>query len=236
MVPLAVWYEQADLQLKAEALAEQLKLPLEQQASLQVWVSEVGLGLTKPGFSPIIPDFGIKTWEKRRQAGKKQGLVKACNPQAGKKILDVCAGWGRDAAILASFGAEVTMVERNPIMAVILEDALQRQDAESRLRLQLSLVSMDALVYLEHLHADQVFSVIYMDPMHPERQKSALVKKDLQVLQQLIGADEDALSLLNLAIEKTAERVVVKWPQGQQSLKPAVNCIAGKTVKFDIYS
>ena len=77
--------------------------------------------------------------------------------------------------------------------------------------------------------------MIYIDPMHPLRQKSALVKKDMQALQQLIGADEDAYELIQLAIARARQRVVVKWPQHLQPLLPPTLNICGKTVRFDVY-
>jgi 16S rRNA (guanine1516-N2)-methyltransferase len=71
--------------------------------------------------------------------------------------------------------------------------------------------------------------------MHPQRNKSALVKKDMQALQQMIGADDDASELIKLASTRVKQRVVVKWPQKVQSLVLADACIEGKTVRFDIY-
>jgi len=78
--------------------------------------------------------------------------------------------------------------------------------------------------------------VIYIDPMHPNRQKAALVKKDLQVLQQLIGADEDVLALIHLATTRALQKVVVKWPQQLPALLKPCTSITGKTVRFDIYT
>ena len=72
--------------------------------------------------------------------------------------------------------------------------------------------------------------------MHPERQKSALVKKDMQALQQIIGADDDAEKLIKLAITRTKNRVVVKWPQRLAPLIKPNYSLNGKTVRFDVYT
>jgi len=72
--------------------------------------------------------------------------------------------------------------------------------------------------------------------MHPLRQKDALVKKELQVLQQLIGPDEDILLLLHRARKKVKRAVVMKWPQHLPSLEKPARSVNGKTVRFDIYS
>ncbi len=191
------------------------------------------LVLLSEEFSPLFVDFNSTTVQKRREEGKKQGLVRACKPTKGMRILDATGGWGRDAAVLASFGAEVLMLERQPIMAALLADGLNRLQPDSGLAL--SLVHMDAIDYLQSLADTDFPDVIYIDPMHPVRQKSALVKKDMQVLQRLIGSDLDVGVLIQLAVTRTRQRVVVKWPQRLPAvLKPDAS-ITGKTVRFDIY-
>lgn len=54
--------------------------------------------------------------------------------------------------------------------------------------------------------------VVYLDPMYPHRQKSALVKKEMRVFQSLVGNDDDADSLLIPAMTIAKRRVVVKRP------------------------
>lgn len=232
---LALAYEEASLLGRAEELAEQLSLPINNQAKQQLLITPDKLVLKLAGFSPLYADFSSKTWQPRRDAGKKQGLVRACKPVPGMKIIDATAGWGRDAAVLASFGAEVLMLERQPFMAVLLADALIHQDEHSKQRLKLAVKNRDALSYLQELVPEEFPDLIYIDPMHPQRQKSALVKKDMQALQQLIGADDDALKLLELACQR-AKRVVLKWPQHLETLGTPSQQIAGKTVRFDIYN
>lgn len=233
---LAIGYEGEDLQEQAQQLAIHLGLKIDNQAVKQLLVTSEKLVLKIPTFSPLYADFTSSTWQKRRDAGKKQGLVRACKPGPGTRIIDVTAGWGRDAAVLASFGAEVLMLERQPVMAILLADALIRRDEHSKKILKLTVKNCDALHYLQTLPLSSYPEIIYMDPMHPQRQKTALVKKDMQALQQLIGADEDALALLELAKTKVLKRVVVKWPQHLPALLPPTSSIAGKTVRFDIYS
>lgn len=229
---LSVGYDNESLRLQAEALAQRLDLPLNHLADNKLLVTAEKLVLSLPPFLPLYADFNRSTWQKRHDDGKKQGLVRACKPAVGVRILDTTAGWGRDAAVLASFGAEVTMIERNPVMAALLDDALQRRCS---MDLNLTLIQANAIDYLAYLTPDNYPDIIYIDPMHPTRQKTALVKKDLQVLQQLIGSDDDALALINLACTKVLKKVVVKWPQQLQPLRKSDVCISGKTVRFDIY-
>lgn len=235
MLSLAVAYESEDLYPRACALAAQLQLPMDNHAPWQIRVTAEKLVLKTANFVPLYADFSFTTWQKRQQAGKKQGLIRACKPKPQVKIIDATAGWGRDAAILASFGAEVIMLERHPIMAALLEDALERRDALSQSRLHVSLVRQDAFTYLKQLPASAYPQIIYLDPMHPVRHKSALVKKELQVLQHMIGSDDDAQELLSLALTKACDKVVVKWPQSLAPLLAPTGQVAGKTVRFDIY-
>ncbi len=72
--------------------------------------------------------------------------------------------------------------------------------------------------------------------MHPERQKKALVKKDMQILQQIIHKEQRSIELLQLAKKRVKNRVVLKWPQSLASPLRPTSTIDGKTVRFDIYS
>ncbi|BCA96175.1 ribosomal RNA small subunit methyltransferase J [Legionella antarctica] len=232
----SVGYEKDVLQAKANLLAERLNYLLDKDANPCLFVTAEKLALKIPGFSLLFADFTCASWSKRKAEGKKQGLVRACKPAKGLKIIDATAGWGRDAAILASFGSEVTMLERHPVMAALLADAIEQRAPLDKQQMQLTLKETDAYSYLDRLAKKDYPDLIYIDPMHPERNKSALVKKDMQALQQMIGADQDALALIKLATARVKQRVVVKWPQKTKSLLAANSCIEGKTIRFDIYS
>jgi len=232
---VAVACEDPELAAQAKTLAERFGLPLNNQASDRLLLNTHGLHLCLSPFLPMQASFHREDWQKRRAEGKKQGLVRACKPAPGLRIIDATAGWGRDAAVLASFGAEVLMLERNPVMAALLEDALNRRDEASKKALHLSLLHTDALSWLQSLPADAYPDVIYLDPMHPTRQKSALVKKDLQALQQMIGANDDVLQLIQVAQQRVLKKVVVKWPQNTTAVLKPCSSIEGKTVRFDLY-
>ncbi len=234
-ISLAVGFVEEALRPAAEALAIALNLPVDNQFLPRLSVTSEQLVLLVKGFAPLFADFNSRTLLRRREAGKAQGIIKACRPRPGLRIVDATAGWGRDAALLASFGAEVVMIERQPVMAALLADALKRLDSTAGVALNLSLVSADAVSYLQSLEPADYPDVIYIDPMHPARQKSALVKKDMQILQQLIGADLDALTLLQQALQVARQRVIVKWPQLLPPLLPPSHSIQGKTVRFDSY-
>jgi 16S rRNA (guanine1516-N2)-methyltransferase len=231
-----IGYENDSLRERAQFLAHALNFKLDKEATSCLFVTQEHLTLKLSGFSPLMADFSAAAWYKRRGEGKKQGLVRACKPTIGLKIIDATSGWGRDSAVLASFGAEVLMLERHPVMAALLADALSNQCQLDKQKMHLTLHHGDAYTYLNNLQKVDYPDVIYIDPMHPERNKSALVKKDMQALQQMIGVDNDALELIQLAVTRVKQRVVVKWPQKSKALLATHTCIAGKTVRFDIYT
>ena len=216
----------ADLLAKASVIADRYGFEFDQHTLPRLELTHAGLVLLLDGFSPLQVDFSGP-----RHLDKQHGLIRACKPKPGMRILDVTGGWGRDATLLARCGAEVVVLERQPVMAALLADGLERLGSGP---LQLSLIHADALDYLSGLTPEDYPDVIYIDPMHPERRKSALVKKDMQALQRLFGADADAQLLIATAIEKTRKKVVVKWPQGLPLLQPNES-MPGKTVRFDIY-
>lgn len=193
------------------------------------------LELLSKDFKPITVDFNNYSLLKRAQQGKNQGLVKACKPHNGLKIIDATAGFGQDAFILASFGAEVTMLERCPMLVALLRDGLLRLEQEDEEFVKLNLIQTDSLDYIANLKTEDFPDIIYLDPMHPTRKKRALVKKEMQVLQSILGFDVDVKKLLNVAIPRCRKSVIIKWPQKEPPLLEPHHSIIGKTVRFDVY-
>ena len=187
--------------------------------------------------------------------GLKQDLAKACGlpKKRDSRVLDITAGMGIDAVSLAYLGARVSLLERNPMIFALLENAFERaslvserdSQVESQLieafrsRLTLEL-KQDSYRFLQELQIAE-FDCIYFDPMFPERKKSAKVKKAMQYFHSVAGIDlQQEPKILSLALAKAGRRVVVKRPKGaneianQQGLEPSY-VVAGKTVRFDVY-
>ena len=80
--------------------------------------------------------------------------------------------------------------------------------------------------------------VVYLDPMFPHKQKSALVKKEMRVFQSLVGPDLDADGLLAPARQLATKRVVVKRPDYAPPLADVAtpNAVVTKGHRFDIYA
>ena len=225
-----IGYTDDTLAEKAQQLAQHYGFVVDMQALPRLELTLQGLLLLSPGFSGLQVDFSRVLH--RGKLDKSHALIRACKPIPGMRIVDATAGWGRDAALLAEAGAQVLLVEKQPVMAALLADGLDRLPTDVS---ALSLVHCDAHLYLQHLEPDAYPDLIYIDPMHPVRQKSALVKKDMQILQQLFGSDENVSELIALAIKRARKKVVVKWPQRLPPLRVPQYQISGKTVRFDIY-
>jgi len=166
---------------------------------------------------------------------KAMGLSKLSCPV----VIDATAGLGRDAFVLASKGCSVILLERSPLIFLLLEDALERAGNNpdtSDIVQRMKLIHMDARNYLNSKDLPDT-DIIYLDPMYPERRKSARVKKEMQIFQKLLGKNENGYDLLQLALEKAKHRVVVKRPRKGEYLnnqKPDYS-IQGKSVRFDVY-
>jgi 16S rRNA (guanine1516-N2)-methyltransferase len=153
-------------------------------------------------------------------------------------VVDATAGLGRDAFLLASVGAKVVMLERSAEVHALLEDALDRaraaSDAFAEVVSRMTLIHGDARDYLPNLQAE----IVIVDPMHPPRQNSALVKKEMRLLAGIVGADEDAHELMRVALASARNHVVLKWPLTAAPLleTPAPSYqFSGKTVRYEVF-
>lgn len=196
------------------------------------------------GYGAIYADWTDAESKRRVAGGKKQLLAKACGLQKNPHphVLDCTGGMGRDAFTLASLGATITLLERAPVLARLLEDAHQRALAheatqESAGRMTVLGASAHAFLAAAAEAGGQTWDVIYLDPMYPEDGKTALPGKEMQVLRDLTGGDADADSLLPLARACAAKRVVVKRPAKAPWLageKPGLE-LKGTQARFDVY-
>lgn len=183
-------------------------------------------------------------------SGKRQGLGKAVGLDKAKAIsvLDATAGLGRDALVLAHLGCRVTLAEQSPVMHALLADGLRRAHAEADGALAETLARMT----LVHADARRLFAaiasraqprpdVVYLDPMFPPRDKSASVKKDIALLQSLLGVEQEFPAFLAEARACATHRVVVKRPGGKPSGKAEEGVSAptfvvpGKSAHFEVY-
>lgn len=235
---------------QAEALAARFQLPLieadqSSSATLLLIFDEAGLGLHATATSsdhPLRIDFtsGSLDYRRRHGGGAGEYLAKAAGLRGGfrPQLFDATGGFGTDAFLLASLGSEVTLCERSPVMAALLFDALARARAKPECTAIVERITLLHADARQQLTTPGQHDVIYLDPMFPPRRKSALPRKAMVQLQQLVGHDEDADQLLPLALERARYRVVIKRPRHAPPLagQTASYSLTGPTCRFDIHS
>ncbi len=149
-------------------------------------------------------------------------------------VVDATAGLGEDAFLLAAAGCRVLLFERDSVIAALLEDALERakRDPETApIASRMTLYKEDSILALPTLSPD----VVLLDPMFPERKKSALVKKKFQLLHLLERPCEDERALLDASLAARPKRIVIKRPAKGPYLagvKPSFS-LSGSAVRFD---
>ncbi len=195
--------------------------------------------------NPPYIDFASAQNNYRRQhgGGNGQPIARAIGLKTyglPLQVIDATAGLGQDAFVLAYLGCKVTLIERSPIIYDLLQDALQRGAIHPEIKnyiANMHLINADAREVLQNLPAEQFPDVVYLDPMFPEREKTALVKQELRFLKTTVGEDLDADQLLDLARNTAKRRIVVKRPRLAQYLNNATphSSQLGKANRFDIY-
>lgn len=154
-------------------------------------------------------------WDKlqRRVVGagrKSELLLKATKLTENSVIIDATAGFGHDSLILASTGAQVIMLEQQPVMALLLLAEQQRMSQQpnwQKLIARLHIINTDALSYFSDFSSRREsralnsidfvttatdIDVVYLDPMFPidsyessKTGKGAKVGKHMQALHHL---------------------------------------------------
>lgn len=237
----------------AEALAHRLELPLlaapPETAGLYLHHSRKGLALRSsgrhaPGPIRVTLDEGRQGQRLRQASLKREALARACGLGRGRtpRIVDATAGLGRDALVLAALGAEITLVERHPVVAALLADGLRRaHQSHPALAARLRLVTADSLEWLRALTWAEYPEVICLDPMYPAGSTRGAVRKDLQALRELPEwpglPPVDEAALLAVARARATERVVVKRPGRAAPLAGEAPDwqLPGRSTRFDVY-
>ncbi|MCK4861164.1 MAG: class I SAM-dependent methyltransferase [Rhodobacteraceae bacterium] len=190
----------------------------------------------------LIVDFvgGAVAHRFRFGGGRGQALPKAIGMKSGNtpRVVDATAGLGRDAFLLASLGSEVTLIERSDEMHRLLAEGMERARLAggevAEVIARMTLLHGDARVLLKGMSPD----VVLVDPMHPPRKNSALVKKEMRLIREIVGTDKDSTDLMRVALECARKRVVLKWPQKadpMEGIRAPSHQITGKSTRYDVF-
>jgi 16S rRNA (guanine1516-N2)-methyltransferase len=167
-------------------------------------------------------------------------LVRAAKTtETDLKGIDATAGMGEDAFLLAAYGYDMTLYEQNPVVAVLLKDALRRAKKHPQLKEiagRMKLVEGNSVEELK-TRVDAV-DLIYLDPMFPGRQKSGLINKKLQLIQKLEPPCSDEVELFEAAIQAKPSKIIVKRPLKSPFLagKNPTYELKGKAIRYDCYA
>ena len=174
-------------------------------------------------------------FKKRRSTlnlSRRQPLTRAIGPQTDS-VVDATAGVGQDTFLLALMGYRVIAIERSAIIAALLQDGLSR--AGELFTGRVDVIAGDTREVLPNICPAP--DTVYLDPMFPPKRKhSALAKKSVRTLRDLVGDDNDAQGLLSVCLRYATKRVVVKRPSYAEPLKldPSISH-QGKLVRYDVY-
>jgi len=242
--------------LQADALADSLGVPNLgvvrprdiRDFPVLLFLDEQGLGLQMTGKGapgPVRAEFvtGKMGYRREHGGGAGQLVAKAVGLQktrAALHVVDATAGLGQDAFVLASLGCTVTLFERNPVIHALLADGLARAALNvdcAAIVERMRLLEGSSIEWLAR-PGTEAADVVYLDPMFPHRDKSALVKKEMQVFRTIVGDDEDSAQLLAAALERARYRVVVKRPRKASAIEGAepTTRIEGKSSRYDVYA
>ena len=126
----------------------------------------------------------------------------------GATVLDCTAGFGRDSYILAKYGFSVTMIEKNPITTLLLNNSIGKLLGGTEVYNRLKLIHGDSYDYLKL--CDKQYDYIYIDFMFNKLKNSPLSSKNDETLKLISDDKENRMKLLNLAKKKCKDKVIIK--------------------------
>ena len=251
--PIVVTTASPTLVEAARERARDLDLPFVSEVepgALALVLDELGWSLVDP--APGAPGavradlVGGGLGDRLRMGGRGEGRLASAlglKRHPGARVLDATAGLGRESAVAAALGCTVVACERSAIVATLLRDALDRAACEAGLAHVLARIDLrvdDARAVLAALPEDARPDVVLVDPMFPERSKAARSKKEMQLLQRLLGPDDprDTIALIETALATARRRVILKRPTHAPQaagIRPPDLEVPGRAARYDVY-
>jgi len=151
-----------------------------------------------------------------------------------KRILDGTGGLGHDAFIFALLGQEVTIVEKNIGLCILIEEALNNLPNTRYFNLakeKITILNGDSREYLDQI---QDFDVIYLDPMF-NSVKNVARAKNLTFINKYLGDYDNPLEDF---LSRNYKRVVIKREikASYGNLKEPTVSFKGASIRFDVYT
>ena len=245
---LAVYYNELKDRQEHDQLAKRLGIPLYQSVTTKTkenyfltWregcLKLLDKDLIKKGGLSV--DIEPRPGEQRSWPAPKSGALAQALGRKTKTIVDATTGWGQDSLHIFRMGYNLRCIERSPVMFELLNDGFKRLSEADWVKnlgiLVPELISGNAIEILLNLEIKP--ECIYIDPMFPpKRKKSALAKKPMTVLRELLGDDKDKEQLFEVAMQVATKRIVVKSPDYAEPLAGKPNeSFRGKLLRYDMY-
>ena len=226
---------------QAEAFARKTGSKIVRQTGEQLTVLFHAKGISLTGYGLVYQgDFENMLHRVTNGRLQHEMLVRAAkSDKEGRKAIDATAGMGEDSFLLAAQGYEVILYEQNPVIALLLKDALRRARKHPVLKEiagRMKLVEGNSVECMKKF-LDPV-DVIYLDPMFPARQKSSLINKKLQLIQKLEPPCSAETDLFDAAIQAGPEKIIVKRPLKSEYLagRTPSYTLNGKAIRYDCYT
>lgn len=227
---------------KAKKIAERLNIEIitnnKEKFDILLSMDESGLALVSDNMK-LYGDFSKSIKRIKQNNLQKEMLIHAVKIKGEKENLiaiDATAGLGEDSILLAAYGYNVELYEKNPIISELLKDAMERAEKISELKDiigRMKVHNEDSIIAMQNLKYKP--DIILLDPMFPERTKSALIKKKFQILHKIENPCSDENEMLSSAIKANPKKLVIKRPLKGEYLagvKPDYS-LKGSSIRYD---
>ena len=227
---------------KAKNIAERLNIEIitnnKEKFDILLSMDESGLALVSDNMK-LYGDFSKSIKRIKQNNLQKEMLIHAVKIKGEKEKLiaiDATAGLGEDSILLAAYGYNVELYEKNPIISELLKDAMERAEKISELKDiigRMKVHNEDSIIAMQNLKYKP--DIILLDPMFPERTKSALIKKKFQILHKIENPCSDENEMLSSAIKANPKKLVIKRPLKGEYLagvKPDYS-LKGSSIRYD---
>ncbi|MBL32943.1 MAG: hypothetical protein CMD79_03585 [Gammaproteobacteria bacterium] len=152
-------------------------------------------------------------------------------------IFDATAGLLSDSMIFLSLGHKVVAVEQSKIIFLLVDDAIKRAKNEIPFLKNINLINANSLDIYKS--SQELFDIVYLDPMYPISKKNIKKSGDLDSLRSILEIENilnEENSLINSFMKEDYQKLILKRPLKAKKLHSNINYqVKGKSTRFDIY-
>lgn len=176
------------------------------------------------------------------QAGRKSELIlQACKMDKNSVVIDGTAGFGHDGLILASACHHISLIEKNPLMALLLLFEYQHMNQNPNWQKLLAKIHIKFADITNPKIDLPKANIVYLDPMFPQGSYQSKVSKTMQSLHLLANTpskqEESELFIQAKTHLSSDAKLIIKRPLNAEPLAniPTNHHVANNAIRFDIY-